>query len=69
MTTYNLGTATIKCPACGGDKLSQGTTAQTKDTATCGRCGNTFSLKAEVDKIERALHKGVGDALRKAFKK
>jgi len=69
MTTYNLGTATIKCPACGSDQLSKGETAQTQDTATCGRCGNTFSLKAEIQKIERALHKGVGDVLRKAFKK
>jgi len=69
MTITNLGHVAIKCPACGNTQLSKGNTPETSDTATCGSCGERFSLQAEIDKIGEALKKGLGDAIRKTFKK
>ncbi|WP_416360864.1 ECs_2282 family putative zinc-binding protein [Burkholderia gladioli] len=75
MTVQNLGTATIRCPQCGGtqfiDHRADG--AENQDpVATCARCGKQLSA-AELDvitaKIGEAFSNSVADALRDALKK
>ncbi len=68
MSETNLGTIAVRCPHCGSAKLSQGSTPETQDDATCSVCGKRFSLKAEVAKIGNAVQKGIADAFRKAIK-
>ncbi|PRF07089.1 hypothetical protein C6Q01_17370 [Burkholderia multivorans] len=77
MTTHNLGTVQIRCPACGGTQFIEHGGEQPDGTdpniaATCAGCSKTFT-KGEIDELVRkigdAFSDSVGDALRKALKK
>ncbi|MGN4069459.1 ECs_2282 family putative zinc-binding protein [Burkholderia gladioli] len=77
MTTQNLGTVQIRCPACGGTQFIQhgGEQLDAGDpniAATCTGCSKTFTrpeLDELVRKIGDAFSDAFADAVRKALKK